>query len=451
MCSAPEYLFGFGNEHQSEALPGALPIGQFSPQRPPYGLYAEQLSHSAFTVGRQRNRRSWLYRIRPAVLHGEFAPLETTAFSGASESPCSPANLASASLNQQRWSPFAFPETSCDFLQGVRKLAANGSARNHQGIAIYYYTANSNTEQRYFYNADAETLLIPQQGELQLDTEFGQLKLSPGHIAVIPRGVKHRITLLASQARGYLCENYASPFELPDRGLIGANGLANERDFYYPRAQFEEQEQTAELWCKFDGELYCAELQHSPFDVVAWCGNSAPYGYDLAHFNVINSVSFDHPDPSIFTVLSSPSPLAGIANCDFVIFPPRWLVSEHSFRPPYFHRNIMSEFMGLIRGEYDGKATGFLPGGASLHNCMAAHGPDTQAFERASNAALQPQRYENTLAFMLETSMPLNLTAHACLHPSRQRDYRQCWDGLVSHFDAQNNHGSATATDKDPE
>ena len=189
-----------------------------------------------------------------------------------------------------------------------------------------------------------------------------------------------------------------------------------------------------ELVAKFSGRLWATRLDHSPLDVVAWHGNYAPYKYDLARFNSINTVSFDHPDPSIFTVLTSASDTPGMANIDVVIFPPRWLVAEHTFRPPYFHRNLMSEFMGLIHGAYDAKAEGFLPGGASLHNSMSPHGPDAETFGKATSAELAPQRLGDTLAFMFESRYVYQPTPAALDADFRQRDYVDVWAGLRSHF-----------------
>ncbi|HEX6160150.1 MAG TPA: homogentisate 1,2-dioxygenase domain-containing protein, partial [Thermoanaerobaculia bacterium] len=267
-----------------------------------------------------------------------------------------------------------------------------------------------------------------------LRTELGHVEVKPGEIAVIPRGTKFRVELQGDDARGYLCENFGAPFRLPDLGPIGANGLANPRDFLSPVAAYEEVEGDFELIAKFGGTLWSARIDHSPLDVVAWHGNYAPYKYDLARFNAINTVSFDHPDPSIFTVLTSPSDTPGTANCDFVIFPPRWMVAENTFRPPYFHRNVMNEYMGLIYGEYDAKAEGFVPGGGSLHNCMSGHGPDAATFEAASNAKLEPRYLGETLAFMFETRYVIRPTRFALETPLLQRDYWRCWQGIQKHF-----------------
>jgi len=421
-----QYQSGFGNEFATEALPGALPEGQNSPQKVAYGLYAEQLSGTAFTAPRNANRRSWLYRIRPSVLHKPFKQVSNTLLRSA------PFNELPPTPNQLRWDPLPIPAEPTDFVDGVISIAGN------DGIGIHVYAANSSMQDRFFYNADGELLIVPQLGRLRFHTEFGVMEIAPGEIGVVPRGVRFQAELLDGQARGYVCENYGALFRLPDLGPIGANGLANPRDFLTPAASYEDREGDFRLTAKFGGNLWEAEIGHSPLDVVAWHGNYAPYKYDLARFNTINTVSFDHPDPSIFTVLTSPPSFldatVGTANCDFVIFPSRWVVAEHTFRPPYFHRNVMNEYMGLIFGVYDAKETGFVPGGGSLHNCMSGHGPDADTFEKASHAELAPQRYENTLAFMFESRAVLCPTKFAMETVALQRDYFDCWQGLKKQF-----------------
>jgi homogentisate 1,2-dioxygenase len=404
-------------------MPGALPVGQNSPQHAPLGLFAEQLSGTAFTVPRAHNLRSWLYRLRPAAMHGAFRRI------GDVHIRTAPHSESEAAPDRLRWNPMAFPDAPADFIDGLVTFATNGAARLQQGVAVHLYACNRSMQGRVFYDADGELLVVPQQGALAIATEFGVLSAAPGEIAVLPRGVKFRIGV-AGPSRGYVCENYGAPFRLPELGPIGANGLAAARDFQVPVAAFEDQAGPVQLTAKFAGHLWSAELAHSPLDVVAWHGNYVPYKYDLARFNAINTVSFDHPDPSIFTVLTSPSDTPGTANCDFVIFPPRWLVAEHTFRPPYFHRNVMSEFMGLVRGEYDAKAGGFLPGGASLHNCMSAHGPDKASYDQAVAAKLEPVKLADTLAFMFETRFVLEPTAAGLTSPTLQSDYDQAWAGF---------------------
>ncbi|MEN7343168.1 MAG: homogentisate 1,2-dioxygenase [Pseudomonadota bacterium] len=419
-----QYLSGFANHFESEALSGVLPQGQNSPQNVAHGLYAEKLSGSAFTAPRARNRRSWLYRIRPSVVQGRFSPYTHT---GVVTAPDAQAVITPDPL---RWSPFA-ADGERDFVDSWRTIATNGNAHMQVGMATHAYHATCSMDRRYFYNADGELLIVPQSGELHIQTEFGDLDISPGEIAVIPRGVKFRVQLPNGPANGYLLENYGAMLELPERGLIGTDGLANDRDFLTPVARFDDDNDDAILIVKFSGEWFSARLDHSPLDVVAWHGNLAPYKYDLRRFNTIGSISYDHPDPSIFTVLTSPSDTTGTANIDFVIFPPRWLVMEHSFRPPWYHRNVMSEFMGLIYGEYDAKeGDGFAPGGASLHNCMSGHGPDTVAYQKAISADLAPEKLDNTMAFMFESRYLMRPTRFAMNAPELQLDYADCWQDL---------------------
>jgi homogentisate 1,2-dioxygenase len=417
-----KYQSGFGNELATEAISGALPEGQNSPQRAPLGLYAEQLSGTPFTAPRTANRRSWLYRIRPSVTHEPFVTFRETD------------TLADPTPNQLRWDPFPIPAEPTDFVDGLRTICGNGDASMTSGMRSYVYAANRSMTGRFFYDADGELLVVPQLGALTIRTELGVLEVAPCEIAVIQRGIRFSVELQGAEARGYVCENFGALLRPPDLGPIGSNGLANSRDFLTPVAAFEEREGEFELVAKFGGALWRARIDHSPLDVVAWHGNYAPYKYDLKRFNTINSVSFDHPDPSIFTVLTSPSEIPGTANIDFVIFPPRWMVAEHTFRPPYFHRNIMNEYMGLIFGVYDAKVEGFEPGGGSLHNCMSAHGPDAATYEAASTAKLEPRYLDDTLAFMFETRFVLRPSTLAMEAPQLQRDYWTCWQGLQKLF-----------------
>ncbi|HEU0216557.1 MAG TPA: homogentisate 1,2-dioxygenase [Stellaceae bacterium] len=424
------YLSGFGNEQATEAVAGALPEGRNSPQRPAFGLYAEQLSGTSFTTPRHANRRSWLYRIHPSAMHRPFRRIDNGLWRSA------PFAEAEATPNRLRWDPLPLPSTPADFIDGMTTMGGNGDVAARTGVAIHIYRATKSMADRVFSDADGELLIVPQQGRLLLCTEFGRIEAEPGEIAVVPRGVRFRVELLDHAGRGYVCENYGALFVLPELGPIGSNGLANPRDFLSPTAWYEECRAPTESVVRFGGNLWSTELDHSPFDVVAWHGNYAPYKYDLSRFMTLGTVSFDHPDPSIFTVLTAPTDTPGTANCDFVIFPPRWMVAEDTFRPPWFHRNIMSEFMGLIRGVYDAKAEGFVPGGVSLHNSFAAHGPDRATFERASNAALAPQKIADTLAFMFETRLVIRPTAFAVQTDALQRDYDQCWSGFESRFQA---------------
>ena len=427
--AAPEYQPGLANEFATEALPGALPVGQNSPQRCPYGLYAEQISGTAFTAPRHANRRTWFYRIRPGAHHKPFKRIDngllTSDFAATVATP-----------NQLRWDPLPIPSKPTDFVEGLVTMAGNGGPEAQSGCGIHIYAANRSMSDRFLSNADGELLIVPQQGRLRLATEMGLVDVEPQEIAVVPRGIRFRVELPEGAACGYVCENFGAPFKLPDLGPIGSNGLANPRDFRTPVAWYEDRDGKFELVNKFMGNLWSAELDHSPLDVVAWHGNHAPYKYDLRRFNAIGSTSYDHPDPSIFLVLQSASDTPGVDMIDFVIFPPRWLVMEHTFRPPWFHRNVASEFMGLIHGVYDAKAGGFVPGGASLHNCMTGHGPDAATFEKASTRDIsQPDRIVDTMAFMFETRLAIRPTKFALEASQLQHDYYTCWQGLAKHFD----------------
>lgn len=422
----PQMMPGFGNDFETEALEGALPQGQNSPQKCAFGLYAEQLSGSPFTAPRATNERSWLYRRRPSVSHiTRFSQMDMPYWLSAPGKP--PAGLA---LGQYRWNPLEMPDGPTDFLDGIRSWTLAGDVTGQTGMAAHLYACNKSMTDRVLVNADAEMLIVPQLGGLDIFTEMGVMQVAPGWIAVLPRGMKAKIRLMDEQARGYICENYGAPFTLPDRGPIGANCLANPRDFKTPVAAFEEADSPHQIIWKWCGGFHVTEIAHSPLDVVAWHGNYAPYCYDLRTFSPVGAISFDHPDPSIFTVLTAPSETAGTANVDFVIFPERWMVAENTFRPPWYHRNIMSELMGLIYGQYDAKEEGFVPGGTSLHTMMLPHGPDLDAFDKASNAALQPVKLTDTLAFMFETRLPQIVTDFAASHKSLQPDYAACWDGL---------------------
>ncbi|MGB7302497.1 MAG: homogentisate 1,2-dioxygenase [Burkholderiaceae bacterium] len=424
-------MTGFGGHFATEAISGALPIGRNSPQKAPLGLYPEQLSGSAFTAPRAANRRSWFYRILPSVKHtaNGFRPVPTGLIRTA---PCRDENQQP--FSQMRWNPIEMPSKPTSFVQGITTIVTAGDAQMGAGMASHVYAANRSMVDEYFFNADGEMLLVPQSNRISVATECGRLDVGPGEIIVIPRGMKFQVNLPDGEARGYICENYGASFVLPERGPIGANCLANERDFLVPVAAYEDTDKPVQLYAKSLGKMYLTDLNHSPLDVVAWHGNLAPYKYDLARFSTIGSIAYDHPDPSIFTVLTSPSDTVGTANVDFVIFAERWLVMEDTFRPPWYHSNVMSEFMGMVHGVYDAKPGGFSPGAMSLHNMMIPHGPDRDAFEHASNVELSPQKLTNTLAFMFETRYPLNPTAFGSEPAGLDINYADCWASLERRF-----------------
>ncbi len=427
--SALRYQSGFGNQFESEAIAGALPQQRNSPQRVAFGLVAELMSGSAFTAPRAENRRTWMYRRQPSVASGAYAPMphafwKTGAVGGVNAPP-----------DPMRWAALAVPDSSeqpLDFIDGLRTIVVNGDADAQTGMAAHIVLANTSM-QRALVNADGEMLLVPQQGAITLTTELGLLHVAPGEVALLPRGLAFMVAV-EGPTRLYVCENYGAPFRLPELGPIGSNGLANPRDFLAPVASFEAEPRSLDMVRKFGGQLWRTHARSSPFNVVAWHGNLTPCKYDTAAFMVIGSISFDHPDPSISTVLTSPSDTPGAANCDFVIFPPRWLVMEDSFRPPWYHRNVMSEFMGLVHGQYDAKAEGFKPGGMSLHNSMAPHGPDLDAFNKASGAALAPQKLDHTLAFMFESRWRMRPTEFAVNCGALDARYADCWAGLTDRF-----------------
>jgi len=425
------YMPGFGNDFETEALPGALPVGRNSPQRVEYGLYAEQLSGSPFTAPKSTLERSWMYRIRPSVKHvSKFSKIDLPLWKTA------PHVIDDViSLGQYRWGPMPFADEKLNFLTGMRTITTAGDVNTQVGMATHVYLANQDMVDEYFYSADSELLVIPQDGRLKVFTEFGILDVEPLEICILPRGMVFKVSLPDGQARGFVCENYGAKFTLPGRGPIGANCLANPRDFKTPVAAFEDKETPCKVIVKWCGQFHETEIDHSPLDVVAWHGNYAPYKYDLRTFAAVGSITFDHPDPSIFTVLTAPTAEEGTANIDFVIFPERWLPQEDTFRPPWYHKNIMSELMGNIYGVYDAKPEGFIPGGISLHNCMLPHGPDKKAFDHATTEGWEPVKLRNTMSFMIETRFPQQLTRFAADKAPLQQDYAECWANLERKFD----------------
>ncbi|KAB2692843.1 homogentisate 1,2-dioxygenase [Ochrobactrum sp. Kaboul] len=433
------YMPGFGNDFETEALPGALPQGQNSPQKCNYGLYAEQLSGTAFTAPRGQNERTWCYRIRPSVHHtGRFQLIDVPYWKTAPNLPVGdPQRRNITSLGQYRWDPIPLPGPDEDltWITGMRTMTTAGDVNIQIGMASHVYLITRSMQDEYFYSADSELLVVPQEGRLRFCTELGIIDLEPKEIAIIPRGLVYRVEVLEGPCRGFVCENYGQKFDMPGRGPIGANCLANPRDFKSPVAAYEDKQARSRVVIKWCGQFHESWIDHSPLDIVAWHGNYCAYKYDLRTYSPVGAILFDHPDPSIFTVLTAPSGQEGTANIDFVLFRERWLVAEHSFRPPWYHKNIMSELMGNIYGVYDAKPQGFAPGGISLHNCMLPHGPDRDAFEGASNAELRPEKLDNTMSFMFETRFPQHLTEFAAREAPMQQEYVEVWDHLEKKFD----------------
>ena len=429
-ADALEYQTGFGNEFATEALPGALPVGQSNPRKPPLGLYTEEINGTAFTAPRGANRRSWTYRSRPSAMHKPFRQI------GAGLIRSAPFAEVPASPNQLRWRPLPIPDEPTDFVQGIVTFGGNGDPAQQHGAALHMYAANESMRDRFFYDADGELLIAPQLGALRVRTELGVVDVAPGEICVVPRGVKFRVELEGDAARGYLCENYGPHLRLPELGPIGTNGLANSRDFLSPVAAYEEREGDFRVVAKFLGGLWEAEIDHSPLDVVAWHGTYAPYKYDLARFNTMNTVTYDHPDPSIFCVLAAPSAVPGTSNIEVGLIGDRWSVARNTFRPPPFHRNVCSEFVGLVKGRYIGKKEGFEPGCASLHNCMSGHGPDGEAFAAGAAASEDPQYFDNTMTLIFETQLVIRPTRFAMETELLERDYYLHWQSLKKNFAA---------------
>ncbi|HET7131303.1 MAG TPA: homogentisate 1,2-dioxygenase [Gammaproteobacteria bacterium] len=425
---ALKYQAGFGNEFQTEAEPGALPIGRSNPQAPPFGLYTEEINGTPFTAPRGQNRRSWTYRIRPSATHKPFRALDAGTLRSA------PFDEVPASPNQLRWRPLPIPTRATDFVAGLVTFGGNGDAAQQTGCAVHMYAANASMHDRFFYDADGELLIAPQLGRLTVRTELGVLEVAPGEICVVPRGIKFRVELPDGEARGYVCENYGPHFRLPELGPIGTNGLANARDFMTPVAAYEDRDGDFRVVAKFSSGLWEAEIDHSPLDVVAWHGTYAPYKYDLGRFNAMNTVSYDHPDPSIYCVLAAPTAIPGTSNIEVGLIADRWTVARETFRPPPFHRNVCSEFVGLVQGRYIGKGDSFEPGCASLHNCMSGHGPDKDSFERGSSAGDAPQYLENTKTIIFETQLVIKPTRQALESELLERDYYLHWQGLEKRF-----------------
>ena len=416
-------MTGFANHFSSEIENGLLPIGQNSPQKLPRNLIAEQLSGSAFTTPRKHNYRTWFYRTSPLARHGLQEKLAY------SESWLTPP-YAKTVVTPERllWLPLSPPSKSKNFVENIHTLIVNGDATMRVGSSVHLFCAQKKMQNDFFVNADGDLLIVPCSGKIICRTEFGKIEVEPSEILVIQRGMVFQIDPVGEEISGYMCENFGAHFELPDLGPIGSNCLANPRDFKVPKASFVESKEPARLITKFGGSFFASELPCSPLNVLAWHGNYVPYKYDLRHFNTINTVSFDHPDPSIFTVLTSQTSSPGVANVDFVVFPPRWMVAENTFRPPWYHRNIMSEYIGLINGAYDAKNAGiFSPGCSLLHNCMSAHGPDYPAYKHAIEAKLEPVKYSDTLAFMFESSMYYLPTEYALNVLPRIKDYWKVW------------------------
>jgi homogentisate 1,2-dioxygenase len=344
---------------------------------------------------------------------------------------------------QLRWKCIPEPDAkkNITFLDGLFSYCGAGSPEEREGLSIFGYTFNSCMGNDFFYSADGDFLFVPQTGPLHLETEMGKMLVDIGEFGVIPRGIKFRVVIPGGEKvchKGWICEVFGDHMKLPELGPIGANGLANPQDFCIPKASYYNEKGEFNIYAKFLGEFFMCTSKMNPLDVVSWRGNYYPYKYNLRNYNTINSVSFDHPDPCIFTVMSSMSTRPGVAVLDFVVFQKRFMVAENTFRPPYFHRNTMAEFMGNIYGDYDAKSGGFEPGCSSLHSPMTPHGPETKATEKAMHEDLKPVKYKDTMSFMFESCYLLRIANDAYVTESSvqvDHEYNNCWNDMKIYFD----------------
>ncbi|THU86654.1 homogentisate 1,2-dioxygenase [Dendrothele bispora CBS 962.96] len=430
------YQVGFGNRFASEAIPGTLPEGQNMPQKNKFELYTEGMTGASFVSPRHENLNAWLYRIRPSVAHEGFTRLADNPDLESNFLPINP--KVHISPTQLAWHPLDLPDDSkqVDFIDGLKTMAGNGDPTLREGLAIHIYVANKSMDKRAFVDSDGDMLILPQQGRLDVQTEFGRLMVRPGELLVIQRGMKFKVTLPDGPSRGYIQEIYGSHYTLPELGPLGGHGLANPRDFEHPVASFDIDQSPWEVVYKVMGQLHACHQGHTPFDVVAWHGNYLPYKYALEKFVNVGSISKDHIDPSIFCVLTAKSKTPGIPLADFLIFSPRWDVAMNTFRPPYYHRNSATEFMGLIYGVYGGRSDGFIPGAASYENGFTPHGVSYEEWSKATSADLQPMRvHEGTMAFMFESSMMFTITDFAMNKSGKLHEHEpKMWDDLKGRF-----------------
>jgi homogentisate 1,2-dioxygenase len=425
---------GFGSVHESEALEGALPRDQNAPRRCPYDLVPELINGTPFTVRNVDNSKMWTYRIHASFSQTAFHPLPNARFA---------TPLGDVEPNRSRWAPHPIPapSTPTDFVDGLVTLGGAGDVLSGPGFAIHVYAANADMLDRCFSNADGDLLVIPQEGALDVRTELGWLSVPIGSILFVPRGLKFAIGLPENVGRGWVLEVFGTKLRLPERGLVGSNGLAEARHFRAPHASYEDREcpDGFQHVTKTGGRLFEATHTFSPFDVVAWYGNHAPFVYDLMHFAPVASVRFDHQDPSIFTVLTAPLDDHGRAVADFVFFPPRWEVIEHSFRPPFAHRNAASEVNMVVRTPKP-YSTGYEPGCTFLSPLLTAHGVGTKTYDAILDLPHDhvdpPQRIpDESLWAMVESALPFRTTAWARDTELLDATFLSAFEGMKKRFD----------------
>ncbi|GJE85537.1 homogentisate 1,2-dioxygenase [Phanerochaete sordida] len=427
------YQVGFGNWFTSEALPNVLPSGQNMPQKNKYDLYTEGMNGCPFTAPRAQNQHNWLYRIRPSVAHQGITK-------SAKQNPYLVAEFSlndpkqSVSPERVAWRPDSVPANErVTFVHGIKSMAGNGSPLLREGVVLHTYACNASMERQAFVNSDGDFLLVPVAGRLDIQTELGRMMVFPGEVAVVQRGLKWKVSVPDGKAMGYIQEIFGMHYELPELGPLGASGLANPRDFEHPVAHFDVDQSDWEVLYKLGGQLWSCAQDHTPFDVVAWHGNYVPYKYDLDAFISCGSLSRDHMDPSVWTVLTARSKTPGVALADVIFAGERWDVAEKTFRPPYFHRNTATEIIGLISGDF-GFERDFAPGALSLETGFGAHGMESDAYDAASDMELKPTKIlQGTRMVLFETSMLMCLTEHA-LKTSRRKESEGGHKGLEAKF-----------------
>ena len=421
-----EYLSGFGNALSSEAREGVLPPRQNTPRKVPFGLYAEQINGTGFTLERAHNQRVWLYRLRPQIVVSGWEKLPASQFVGRFDE-------GSVSPELLRFAPQAWPETDVDFIGGLVTFAGAGDPCAKTGFAIHQYAASVDMVRRAAANLDGDLLVVPQEGALRVQTELGWLLVSPGEILILPRGIRFRVELPDGRARGFVGELFNGHYRLPERGLVGANGLADERHFRAPVASFEDLEAPYEIVHKQGGDLWRTTVNASPFDVVAWHGRYAPFKFDLMDFNAYWGANWDHSDPSILTVLTSPHDDHGRNAVDFAVFRGRWDATQDTFRPPYMHRNSAVEFNAVIKSPRTKGA--YRPGAVTYTPYLMPHGVSVSGYEAAvgqsDEHANEPRRSsDDELWIQFESTYLLRVMPWILDSPQRDRAYTGQFEGF---------------------
>ncbi|GAD98612.1 homogentisate 1,2-dioxygenase, putative [Paecilomyces variotii No. 5] len=420
------YQVGFGNRFVSEAVPDTIPRdGRNLPQRANYDLYIEQLNGTTFVTCRKDMFNVWFHRIRPSCAHKALKPLEykhdiVSVFSSQNE------GVSFVPFNNE-WGPLEIPLESkpTNFWQGIKTILGHGDPTLKEGVAVHQYAANLSMDKEAFVNHDGDYLFVPQQGRLDIQTELGRMMVLPGELFVIPAGLRFKVSLPDGPSRGYIQEIFGSHFELPDLGPIGSNGLALPQDFEIPVASYDLDTSSWEIITKLAGKLYHYEQAHTPFDVVGWHGNYVPYKYEIEKLLALSS-SKDQLDPSAYTILTAKSKIPGVSITDFCAFTPKWVNSLNSWRPPYYHRTMGAEVMGMVRGEYGGSAKTLEPGALTCDNAYVPHGETYDAWKKHAFVDLEP----TLLGAGVLSITKFALERHNQIKPMRE----ELWDNMHGHF-----------------